>query len=132
MALTENDLVLIKLYGISQAEFEKADAKAQNKMLQEGLKNYAKSRELQGKQEYFENAQKAIPEIKKQFEKPPTVYYRKKSIVKGKATTSILECQIVGYSPKDNKFLTVNPNSEAEVPNIVKVLESDIMTSPEK
>ena len=132
MAITENDLILLKLIGISKDDFEKMDAKGQAKTLKEGIAAYAKKRALQGKPEYFENAQKLLPEIKKQFQNPPTVYYRKTTKTKGKSTTSILECQILGYSAKDNKFITINPNTSADVPNIARVSEDDIITSSDK
>ena len=129
MALNDNDLLLIKYAGISAEDFEKKNEEEQGKVLADGFKEYMKARKMQKKPEYFENAQKIVPKIKELLEKPPTVYY-KKLLKEGK--TSILECQIIGYSASEKKYLTINLNSKSETPNILKLSEDEIITKSDK
>jgi len=124
MALSENDLQLIKYAGITADDFEKKNEDEQAKVLSNGFKEYMKARKMQKKPEYFENAQKIIPKIKELLEKPPTVYYKK---VSKEGKTSILECQVIGYSISEKRFLTINPNSSSENPNITKLSEDEIV-----
>jgi hypothetical protein len=129
LPLTENDLTLLKLYNIPRDEYEPLDTKGRKKRMKEGVDSYMKAQEYENQTEFFETAKTVLPEIKKQFENPPTVIYKKITKVKGVTNTSYLKCQVIGYSAKDKKFVTINPNSDAEVPNTNKISETDIMTS---
>ena len=129
MALTENDLLLLKYAGVKAEDFEKKNEKDQAKILSDGFKEYMKARKMQNKPEYFENAKNVVPKIKELLEKPPIVYYKK---VSKEGKTSILECQIIGYSSSEKKFLTINPNSSSEKSNILKLSDDEIVKESNK
>jgi len=133
MALSENDLLLIRYAGISERDFEKMSEKEQDKALSDGFKKYKKKRKLSNP-EYLGNAKEAVPKIRELLQKPPIVYYRK-TVVSEKTKTSkvdYLQCQIIGYSASEKEYLAISPNSKpgkSGKKNVIRIAENDVIKS---